>query len=147
MCLKRIVKRENTTEDENVSNMSSDNERLTKEMFSIPSSARSRDLVSLCVCIIWIYMVKCGRLEEKPWDTSKVFREKLWIFDNFSFFQRQTTVKVLSLNGKVFSLRHEDSSQVIINFEGKHFDALMSLFIILIINVNDISRQLYRVKQ
>jgi hypothetical protein len=40
----------NTTEDENVSNMSSDNERLTKEMFSIPPSARSRgSCLSLCL--------------------------------------------------------------------------------------------------
>lgn len=37
-------------EDENVSNMSSDNERLTKEMFSIPSSAHSwRFSPSLCL--------------------------------------------------------------------------------------------------
>lgn len=35
--------------DENVSNVSSDNERLTKEMFSVPSSIHSWELsVSLC---------------------------------------------------------------------------------------------------
>lgn len=105
--------------DENVSNVSSDNERLTKECF-YSSESSFLGIFSLFLCLHNLNkytknVVKVFVVVETSKALSQASTEKLlnfWFFPNVKLQK-----KFLHEMEKVFSLLHEDSAELINNFE------------------------------